>query len=235
MLLPHSLPGGLGEPLVQVCAPVAHELIPLVQTFGLFAHTTPEVHATQAPMPLQTWLGPHPTPAAVLLPSMHACMPVEHEVVPFLHLVGLVIHVLPATHETHWLLALQTKFVWHGVPAPRAAPSTQVVLPVVHEVTPWKQAVPGLVPHVWPAVHAPQNPLPSHTWLAPHVVPPGLLPVSTHVWAPVAHEVAPFLQLFGLVVQVDPAVHPTHMPVASHTRLVPHPVPAERWVSFTHV
>ncbi len=232
---PHGVPASFAEPSVQVGAPVAHELMPLAQMFGLPEQVTPAVQATQLPVPLHTWLVPHAMPAPLLLPSTQVWLPVLHAVVPFLQVFGLPAHVIPAVHATHWFEMLHTRLLPHGVPAPRAEASTQVVVPVAHEVVPKKHAAFGLPAQPWPAVHMPQKPLPSHTWLAPHVVPPGLLPVSTHVWAPVAHEVAPFLQLFGLVVQVDPAVHPTHMPVASHTRLVPHPVPAERWVSFTHV
>jgi len=42
--------------------------------------------------------------------------------------------------------------------------------------------------HVWPAVHEPQLPLPSHTRLVPQLVPPGLLPPSAQVIVPVMQE-----------------------------------------------
>jgi hypothetical protein len=46
----------------------------------------------------------------------------------------------------------------------------------------------GLVVQVWLAVHEPQLPLPSQTMLVPQLVPPALLPASTQVWLPEAHE-----------------------------------------------
>lgn len=178
---PHGVPGAFAEPSAHVCAPVAHELMPFAQTFGLPEHVIPAVHDTQFPVPLHTWLVPHEMPGPLLVPSTHVCVPVLHAVVPFLQLFGFVAQVVPAVHDTHWFAALHTRFVPHGVPAPRAAASTQVVVPVAHDVVPKKHAEFGLPLQVWPAVHMPQKPLPSHTWLAPHVVPPGLLPLSTHV------------------------------------------------------
>lgn len=79
-----------------------------------------------------------------------------------------------------------------------------------------------------PAVQAPQKPLPSQTRLVPQLVPPGLLLEFTQVDAPVAQDVAPFLQGDGLVVQLEPAVHAAQVPVEVQTRLVPQLVPAAR-------
>jgi hypothetical protein len=53
------------------------------------------------------------------------------------------------------------------------------------------------------------------------LVPVGLLPPSTQVWAPVMQEVTPSLQGFGLVVQATFAVQATHMAEAVQTMLVP--------------
>jgi hypothetical protein len=65
-------------------------------------------------------------------------------------------------------------------------------------------------------------------WGAPHAVPTGWLPLSTHRDAPVAHEVVP--SLHGLVgVQVVPAVHGTQLP-EWQTRFVPQLVPSVRAV-----
>jgi hypothetical protein len=53
------------------------------------------------------------------------------------------------------------------------------------------------------------------------LVPAGLLPPSTQVWAPVMQEVTPSLHAFGLVVQATFAVHATHIAEALQTMLVP--------------
>ena len=45
-----------------------------------------------------------------------------------------------------------------------------------------------MVVQLWPAVHDPQLPLPSHTRLVPQGVPPITLLPSAHVIVPVAHE-----------------------------------------------
>ena len=59
----------------------------------------------------------------------------------------------------------------------------------------------------------------------PQVLPVGsFAAVSTQVEAPVAHEVAPSLQVVGLVVQETPAVQATHAP-ALQTWFVPQTVP----------
>jgi hypothetical protein len=60
-------------------------------------------------------------------------------------------------------------------------------VPVVQLVMPVKQGF-GLVEHDWLAVQAPQLPLPSHTMLVPHVMPPILLLPSAHAIAPVEQE-----------------------------------------------
>jgi len=93
----------------------------------------------------------------------------------------------------------------------------------------------------WLAVHEPQLPLPSQTMLVPQLVPPILLPPSAQVWAPVAQDVAPFLQMLGLVVQAVPAVQATQLPVPLQTMLVPQLVPAilsppstHSWVPVEH-
>src|SRR5262245_26958225 len=84
------------------------------------------------------------------------------------------------------------------------APVWQLMMPVLHAV--------GLVVQFAFGVQVPQLPLPSHTMLAPHVVPPALLVPSTQVIAPVAQEVTPFLHAFGLPVHGCPALHATHIP-----------------------
>jgi hypothetical protein len=45
------------------------------------------------------------------------------------------------------------------------------------------------------------------------------------VWAPVAHDVTPFLQGLGFVVHASPAAHATQVPEPLQTMSVPQPVP----------
>jgi len=82
---------------------------------------------------------------------------------------------------------LQTWFGPQAVPAGLCVLLLQTIVPVVQLVTPVKQGLGGFE-HVWPAVHEPQLPLPSHTRLVPQLVPPGLLLPSAQVIAPVMQE-----------------------------------------------
>ena len=84
----------------------------------------------------------------------------------------------------------------------------------------------GLVVQFAFAVQAMQVPDPLQTMLLPQPVPPGLLASSTQVWAPVAHEVMPVLQVFVLVVHACPALQATQVPLPSHTMPTPQLVPA---------
>jgi hypothetical protein len=106
--------------------------------------------------------------------------------------------------------------------------------PLEQEVVPFLHAV-GLPMHDWPTVQATQKPEPLQTMLVPQLTPGPLLPPSTHVMAPVEHEVVPFRHAPGLPVQDVPAVQPTHDPEPLQTMLVPQPVPALFAVPFTHV
>jgi hypothetical protein len=69
----------------------------------------------------------------------------------------------------------------------------------------------------------------------PHTVPGALSTESTQADAPVEHEVTPVLHWLGFVVQLTPAVQPTHWFIALQTWLVPHEVPAPFGVPSTHV
>jgi hypothetical protein len=125
-------------------------------------------------------------------------------------------------------------FAPHAVPADRlpksrqtGAPVRQLMMPVLHAV--------GLVEQFALGVHAPQAPLPSHTMFAPQLVPPGLLMPSTHVCAPVAHEVTPFLHALGLPVHGWPAAQAAQAPLPSHTMPTPQLVPAALFAPSVHV
>ena len=111
MLVPQLTPADLLPPSTQVMAPVAQEVVPFLQTLGLVVQAAPVAHATQAPVPLQTWLVPQVVPAAVLPPSTQVMAPVAQELVPVLQLVGLPVHDWPAVHAMHMPVPLQTMLV----------------------------------------------------------------------------------------------------------------------------
>ena len=134
-----------------------------------------------------------------VLPSMQVIAPVVQDVVPFLHLFGLVVHALPTVQATQVPVPLQTRSVPQLVPGALLLPSMHVWAPVAQDVVPFLQMF-ELVVHAAPAVHATHVPEPLHTRFMPQVVPAAVLPPSMHVIAPVAHEVVPTLQLVGLLV-----------------------------------
>jgi hypothetical protein len=118
----------------------------------------------QNPFPSHTWLVPHGEPAMTLpVPSTQVGAPVVHEVTPLLQRDGLLPHEPPAAHITHEPEPSQTRLVPHPVPAVFGVPSRQIGTPVVHEVTPFRQAGWGFVVHAWPAVHSVHWPLALHT------------------------------------------------------------------------
>ena len=59
----------------------------------------------------------------------------------------------------------------------------------------------------------------------------GTAGLSTHVSAPVEHEVSPVRQKVGFVVHVTPAVQALQAPVPLHTRFVPQTVPGALFVA----
>jgi len=207
--------------------------MPFLQTLGLPVHAPPAVQATQAPAPSQTMLVPQLVPADLLPPSTQVCAPDEHEVVPFLQTLALVVQAAPAVHDTQLPEPLHTWFMPQAAPAAVLPPSTQVMAPLEHEVVPVLQAV-GLPVHAWPAVQATHMP-PLQTMLVPQLTPGALLLPSTQVIAPVVHAVVPFRQVDGLPVQAWPAVHDTHVPEPLQTMLVPQLVPADFAVPFVQV
>jgi hypothetical protein len=147
-----------------------------------------------------------------VLPSMQVITPVVQDVVPFLHLFGLVVHPLPTVQATQVPVPLHTLSVPQPVPGALLLPSMQLVAPVEQDVVPFLQMF-GLVVHATPAVQATQVPVPLHTMLVPQLVPAVLLPLSTHVCAPDAHDVVPVLQTPGLVVHAVPDVHGPQVPL----------------------
>jgi len=236
MFVPQLVPPILLLPSTQVWAPVAQEFVPFLQMLGLVVQEPLAVQETQVPEPLQTMLVPQLVPAILLLPSTQVWAPVVQEVVPFLQvLFGLVLQATPAAHETQVPEPLQTMFVPQLVPGDLSPPSMQVRAPVAHEVTPLLQALLGLVPQATPAVHETQVPAPLHTRFVPQATPGDLFVSSAQVWAPVAQEVAPFLQMLGLVAQAPPAVQAAQVPAPLQTMLVPQLVPPAFAVPLTHI
>jgi hypothetical protein len=235
MLVPQLVPPILLLPSTQVIAPVAQEVTPFLQTLGLVVHAPPAVQATHAPAPLQTRLVPQLVPAALLPPSTQVVVPVAQEMRPFLQMLGLLAQAVPGVQSPPQRpLPSQNRLVPQSAPAGLLGPSTQSWTPVAHDVTPVLQAF-GLLMQAAPGVQATQVPVPLQTRLVPQLVPAGLLPPSTQVIAPDAQTVAPFLQTFGLPVHAWPAVHDTHAPLPSQTRLLPQLVPAVFGAPLTHV
>src|SRR4029453_9848614 len=117
MFMPQLVPADLVVPSTQVMAPVAQEVVPFLQLFGLPVQVCPAVHPTQPPDPLQTMLVPQPTPGDLLVPSTQAMTPVEHDVVPLRHGFELPVQDIPAVQETHPPAPLQTMLVPQLVPA----------------------------------------------------------------------------------------------------------------------
>lgn len=162
---------------------------------------------------------PQVEPGALFPPLTQASAPVEQSVTPFWQRPGFVPHVIPEEQVMHAPLPLQTCPAPQLVPAEAfMVPSTQTVLPVLQSVRPRRQGPDGLLVHAMFGTQAPQLPLASQTWPAPHMVPADLLLPSTHVWLPVAHEVMPFRQPgLGLVVQGEAAMQLMQLPLVEQT------------------
>jgi hypothetical protein len=164
----------------------------------LVEQTAFEVQALQTPVPEHTWFVPQEMPGARAVPSTQICAPVAQLVTPIAQALGLPTQAWPAPHATQLPVLLQTWPAPHATPAVAAAPSTHWVTPPVHEVTPCLHVPPGLLVQLWPAMHAPQKPLLSHTLFEPQLVPaPRLLP-STQAGAPVMQEIMPARHNDGL-------------------------------------
>jgi hypothetical protein len=184
----------------------------------LVVQVSSAVQVEHAP-PLQTRSGPQDVPfgsgAAAL--STHVCVPVEQEVMPARQGSGLVLQASPAVQGEH-VPALHTRFVPQLVPfASAAAVSTQIEVPVAHEVTPATQGL-GFPAQEAPATQVPQTP-PLQTSLGPQTVPlgSGAIGLSTHVGLPLEHEVVPARQASGFVSQAAPSVQETQVAALEQT------------------
>jgi hypothetical protein len=236
-LTPHAVPfETLAAVSVQVELPVAHEVVPTLHGLGFAEQLPPEVQAAQVPA-LQTWLVPHEVPLLTLVDeSMHTCVPVEHELIPVLHLFVLVVQAPPATQFP------QLPFPLHTNEAPQAVPegafgsvSTQINAPVAQSVLPALQTPLGFVVHAVFAVQLMQAPTLLHTWLVPQDAPADVATSSTHTGLPVVQATRPVLHgALGLVAHVAPALHALQVPVTVHTWFVPQLLPGEAFAPSTH-
>jgi hypothetical protein len=230
MLVPHDVPFmTFATLLVQADTPVAHDVVPVWQTETLQA--VPVVHVVHWPLS-QTMPLPHAVPLVTLLTlAVHADVPVAHEVSPVWQADGA--HAVPDVHATHAPLS-QTWLLPQAVPlATFVVVPPQVEPPVEHDVVAVWHALPAGW-HAWPDVHAMQLPLPSHTWLDPHVVPAEAFDENAHVEVPVEHVVIPVWQTLLVGLHATPAVHATHAPL-SQTWLLPQAVPLATFVAPVHI
>lgn len=93
------------------------------------------MHETQLPV-LHTRLLPHAEPSASdWLVALHTGVPAEQDKVPVLHGLAVGVHALPELHATH-APAEQTLPVPQDVPFVALPATTQVEVPVEHEVAP---------------------------------------------------------------------------------------------------
>ena len=234
MLVPQPVPPGLAASSTQVCAPVAQDVVPVLQAFELVVHACPGAHATQPPLPLQTIPTPQLVPAARFIPSAQVVALPLQVVVPCLQAVGLPVQLWPATQVPQNPLP---SHIWppvHIAVGGLAVPSMQTDVPVVQEVMPLRQ-IDGLAVQVCPAVQDAQVPIPLQTWLVPQFVPAAVFPASRQRGAPIAQSTTPVLHgALGLVVQAWPAMQATHCPLPLQTMPEPHAVPAPALSPSTH-
>lgn len=93
--------------------------------FGLVVQAVEATQATQLPLALQTWSGPHEVPAVTFAESTHRVAPVVQSMTPLLHgAPGFDVQALPAVHMPQKPLASQTWPAPQFVPAAFGAPST---------------------------------------------------------------------------------------------------------------
>src|SRR5262245_25837368 len=98
MFVPQLVPAGSLASSAQVWAPVAHEVVPVLQAPGLVEHGCPLAQAAHVPLPSQTMPTPQLVPGVRLVPSAQVVPPPPGQlVVPCLHAVGLPVQVWPAT------------------------------------------------------------------------------------------------------------------------------------------
>jgi hypothetical protein len=131
-------------------------------------------------------------------------------------------HCVQSMHipETH------TRPAPHGVPSIRAIPGLHTGRPVLHVCVPVRHGLSGV--HSTLSAQEPHTPSGLHTSAGPHEVPgSAAIGVSSQAGAPELHRSTPRRQgLRGT--HGIPSAHSTHIPRGSHTRPIPHAVPAGR-------
>jgi hypothetical protein len=142
-LVPHDVPADRLPKSRQTGAPVKQLVMPVLHGVGLVEQFAFAVQAAQVPDPLHTMLVPQVVPPARSASSTQVWAPVAQEVVPVLHMFGLVAHDCPEAQATQPPLPSQTMPTPQLVPAAVFAPSTQLVCVPVHVVFPCLQT-PGL-------------------------------------------------------------------------------------------
>lgn len=128
---PHDVPFGASPLTVQTGPPELHESAPVLQG-SLGVQVFPSVHATQFPVPVQTWFVPQLAPAAIGVavsthtgPALHDCEPTSH---------GFVgVHFAPTVQSTHEPLE-HTLSAPHDLPSDANTPALSVHTgtPVLH-------------------------------------------------------------------------------------------------------
>jgi hypothetical protein len=144
---PQVVPFGIGVAvLMQTDCPVAQEVVPSTQLFGLSVQAVPAVHAMHVELK-QTWFNPQLVPFAIgVAVSTQVSCPVEQSVVPATHGFGFVEQTVPAVQATH-VPVKQTWFVPQTVPFASDAPvSVQTSNPVSHVNRPTWQLFVGVHP-----------------------------------------------------------------------------------------
>lgn len=216
---PQLVPAALLLPSTHSELPLVQVVMPLRQAGeGFVVQARLATHVTQEPARLHTWFMPQVVPGERLPESTQVWAPVVHAVTPVLQPgFGFVEHEVPATQAMQLPAALHTRSGPHAVPGVTFVESMQRVEPVLQSMMPDLHGAPGLEPHEAPAMHAPQKPLASQVWAAPHEVPAVFGAPSTQTCAPLAHEKTPARHGDGLVVQLPPAAHATHWPADVQT------------------
>jgi hypothetical protein len=224
MFVPQLVPAALLLPSRHVIRPVTQDVVPFLQAFGLFVHALPAVHPPQLPM-LQTRFVPQIVPFATFPVSAQTGTPVTHEVAPVLQwFVGW--QAAPVLHTLQVPL-LQTMFVPHDAPLARFRPVSEHVIVGEQVCVPAWHGLAGV--QTSPGVHDAQTPE-LHTMFVPQDVPFATFPDSIQTGPPEVQTVVPVRQGLPVTEQLAPAVQFVHTPVALQTLLVPHAVPAARFV-----
>lgn len=153
---PQEVPSSTLPVSVQTGAPVSQVIAAILQRGSVVdVQAVPAAHCTQPPVPLQTRPLPHDVPGVTRPASVQTGVPVPQEVVPPWQTIPGS-HASPAAHGTQPPVLLQTRPVPQDVPGVTGPASVQTAVPVLQDVVPPWQTIPGS--HVAPAAHVTQAP-----------------------------------------------------------------------------